>query len=111
MPTKKNLYKVSFINRGEMFEIFVRKVYPSDIMGFVTIEDFDFSKKSIVVDPGAERLEREFAGVRRCFIPMHSVVRIDEVEKTGTAKITEIGDKVAYLPTFSYASENTQKEN
>ena len=111
MTTKKNLYKVSFVNQGEMFEVFVHKVYPSDMMGFITIEEFDFSKKSVVVDPGAERLEREFAGVKRCFIPLHSVVRIDEVEKTGAAKITEISDNVARLPTAPYAGDNTRKKN
>ena len=29
-----------------------------------------------------------FAGVKRVFIPMHSVVRIDEVEKQGSARIS-----------------------
>ena len=46
----------------------------------------------LVVDPSEERLQREFEGVRRTFIPIHSVVRIDEVQKQGTAKILEEGD-------------------
>ena len=111
MAAKKSLYKVSFINQGEAFEVFVHKVYPSDMAGFITIEDFDFGRKGVVVDPGAERLEREFAGVKRCFIPMHAVVRIDEVEKTGPAKITAIGDKVAHLPNLPHTSDNTRKKN
>lgn len=111
MAAKKSLYKVSFVNQGETFEVFVHKVYPSDMMGFITIEEFDFSRKGIVADPGAERLEREFTGVKRCFIPMHAVVRIDEVEKTGPARITAIGGKVARLPTIPYTSDNTRKKN
>ena len=33
-------------------------------------------------------LPAEFAGVKRVFIPLHSVVRIDEVEKEGASRIS-----------------------
>ena len=45
--------------------------------------------------------EDEFKGVKRSYIPMHSVVRIDEVEKQGAGKISESpnsGGKVSSLP-------------
>ncbi len=48
---------------------------------------------SVVVDPAEERLQTEFAGVDRTYIPMHSVIRIDEVEKKGTSKIHAVDDK------------------
>ncbi len=31
----------------------------------------------------------EFEGVKRVYIPMHAVVRIDEVERQGAARITD----------------------
>ena len=43
----------------------------------------------MVVDPSEERLKAQFEGVNRSFVPMHAVVRIDEVERLGVAKITE----------------------
>ena len=48
-------------------------------------------KTRVVVDPSEERLQREFAGVKRCFLPMHSILRIDEVEKQGASRISEAG--------------------
>ena len=44
----------------------------------------------MIVDPAEEKLKNEFSGVKRSFIPMQSVVRIDEVEKEGAGKITEV---------------------
>ncbi len=57
-------------------------------------------RTKMVVDPAEERLQREFEGVRRCYIPMHAIVRIDEVEKRGASRITEVGKtgNVALFP-------------
>jgi hypothetical protein len=42
----------------------------------------------VVIDPSEDSLRHEFAGVKRFFVPMHSVVRIDEVDHEGTAKVS-----------------------
>ena len=57
-------------------------------------------RSAILVDPGEEKLKSEFAGVKRSYIPMQSIIRIDEVEKQGAAKISEGGDsgKIATFP-------------
>ena len=63
-------------------------VYQGDMYGFVIVEDFVFGEKSaIVVDPSEDKLRSEFNGVKRSFIPMHEIIRIDEVKKQGSAKI------------------------
>jgi hypothetical protein len=43
-------------------------------------------------------LKTEFEGVKRTFIPLHAVLRIDEVEKAGRGRITEGKGKVASFP-------------
>ena len=51
------------------------------------------------IDPSEEKLRTEFEGVQRSFIPMHAVIRIDEVEKEGVAKITSTdGGTVTAFP-------------
>lgn len=89
-----------FINNGKTYEIYAEQVNPSDIYGFVEIQGLLFNERSgLVVDPGEEKLKSEFEGVSRTNIPMHSVIRIDEVEKQGTAKIGEVsGDVVTAFP-------------
>jgi len=84
------IYKVIFFNQGQIFEVFARQIYQSDLYGFVEIEELVFGERSgLLVDPGEEKLKAEFEGVGRSYIPMHSIVRIDEVAKEGVGKISE----------------------
>ena len=95
------IYKVIFYNQNQVYEIYARAIYQSDMYGFIEVEEFVFGERTqLVVDPGEEKLKSEFAGVKRSYIPMHSVVRIDEVEKEGATKVTELkgGEKVAHFP-------------
>jgi hypothetical protein len=99
MSRKKSIYRVSFINRGKVYEVFAQKVYQGELYGFVVIEQLIFGERSsVVVDPGEERLKDEFQSVRRSFVPMHAVIRIDEVEKEGIAKIHDLGENVTPFP-------------
>lgn len=87
--TEKYIYKVVFYNQGEIYEIFARKVSQGGLFGFVEVEELSWSQGTkVVIDPSQERLEKEFEGVKRVHIPMHSVVRIDEVEKQGVGRIS-----------------------
>ena len=91
---KKRAYRVIFVNEGKVYEIFARRVGHGAMFGFVEVEGLLFGERSsVVVDPAEERLEIEFAGVERTYIPMHAVIRIDEVEKKGTSKIHAVDDK------------------
>lgn len=84
----KHIYKVVFFNQEQVYEIYVKHIYQGDLYGFIVVEDFVFGEKSvIVVDPSEEKLRAEFEGINRSFIPMHEIIRIDQVKKRGTAKI------------------------
>lgn len=95
-----NLYRVLFHNQGEVYELYARNIYQSELYGFVEIEDYTFGTRSkMLIDPTEDRLRNEFEGVLRSFIPMQAIVRIDEVEKEGVAKITDSkGGKVTPFP-------------
>ena len=99
--SKQPIYRVVFYNQGEVFEVYARQIFQSELMGFIEVEEFTFGERSqMIVDPSEEKLKNEFASVKRSFIPMHSIVRIDEVEKEGQAKVSEIktSDKIAQFP-------------
>ncbi len=84
------IYKVIFQNQNEIYEVYARHVYQSDMYGFIEIEEFVFGERSkLLVDPSEEKLKNEFAEVSRSYIPIHSLIRIDEVEKEGVPKISE----------------------
>ena len=96
----KKTYRVIFHNQGEIYEIFVRNVYQSDMYGFVEVEEYLFGERSsVLVDPSEEKLKTTFDGVKRSFIPMQAIVRIDEVEREGKGKISSAnGEKVTPFP-------------
>ena len=88
----QHIYKVLFHNQGQIYEVYARGLYQSELYGFIEIEDYVFGERTkVVIDPAEDKLRTEFEGVQRSFIPMHAVIRIDEVEKEGVAKVTESG--------------------
>jgi len=97
------VYKVIFHNGNAVVELFARQIYQSDMWGFIEIEEFVFGERSqIVVDPGEEKLKSEFAGVTRSYIPLQSVIRIDEVDKEGTGKISEVKPREGNVAAFPF---------
>ena len=103
---KQRIYRINFVNQGKVYEIYANHVGASDMIGFVEVSHLQFGEKSsVVLDPGEESLKSEFKRVKRTYIPMHSVIRIDEVEKLGQAKITEAPDastgNVTAFPMFT----------
>ncbi len=107
------IYKVIFYNRNQVYEIFVRQIYQSDMYGFIEVEEVVFGERNqLVVDPAEEKLKNEFAGVKRSYIPMQSIIRIDEVEKEGAVKVSEVkaNDKVAQFPTFPQNGPGTSSD-
>ncbi|MFI5165325.1 MAG: DUF1820 family protein [Thermoanaerobaculales bacterium] len=83
------IFKVIFTNQGQVYEIYARTVSQGSLFGFIEVEQLLFGERSqLIVDASEERLKTEFANVKRVHIPMHAVIRIDEVEKEGAGRIT-----------------------
>lgn len=103
----KHIYRIQFFNQGEIYEIYAKQVSQGGLFGFIEIEEMIFGERSqVVVDPSEEKLKSEFQGVKRTYIPMHAVVRIDEVEKEGSAKISEATGNVTPFPMPFYGPNN-----
>lgn len=84
------IYKVIFHNQHQVYELYARHVYASDMYGFIEVEAYLFGERAqMIVDPGEEKLKTEFNGVKRSWIPMHTIIRIDEVEKEGVVKVSD----------------------
>jgi hypothetical protein len=89
-----------FVNQGKVYEVYARKVSHGTLLGFVEVEELVFGERSgVVLDPGEERVKSEFTGVKRSFLPLQSILRIDEVRKQGVSKIVALeGGNVAQFP-------------
>ncbi|MBB1060774.1 DUF1820 family protein [Marilutibacter spongiae] len=88
----KPLYKVTFLNAGKVYELYARSVASGALWGFTEIRDLVFDVNAgVVVDPTEERLRDEFGDTRVLHLPMQSIVRIEEVERKGSATIRDAG--------------------
>ncbi len=84
----KRLYRIRMMHQDKVIEIYAKSVGPAGMLGFVEIGDLSFGETGrLVVSPEEEALKREFEGVKRFFVPMHAIVRIDEVDRAGAARV------------------------
>jgi hypothetical protein len=101
----KRTYKVVFHSQGKLYEVYARAVRPSELYGFVEVEKLVFGERTtVLVDPGEEHLKNEFRGVTRTHLPIHAIVRIDEVEHEGQARVTAVpggGDNITSFPIYT----------
>ncbi|WP_086481743.1 DUF1820 family protein [Oceanospirillum sanctuarii] len=101
MADSSTVYRVIFLNKNEVFEVYARQVFQSDLFGFLEVEEFVFGERSqVLIDPSEDKLKQEFAGVKRSYIPYNAIVRIDEVEREGVPKVSEwkSDGNVAHFP-------------
>ncbi|MBL0680318.1 DUF1820 family protein [Aeromonas dhakensis] len=99
MSESNALYRVQFICHNERYEVYVREVSQGQLFGFIEIANFVWDNHTaLIVDPSHEKLKSEFADVTRTMIPMHHVLRVDQVRKQGAARITELGNNVSPFP-------------
>lgn len=101
--SKQHLFRVVFISQGQVYEIYAREVGHGAMFGFIEVEQLVFGERSsLVVDPSEEKIKSEFENVKRTYLPMHSIIRIDEVDKQGASKISKLEGNVTQFPMPMY---------
>ncbi len=99
MAADDRIYRVIFLNQDQVYELYAKHVYQSELWGFLQVEEFVFGNRSeLVVDPGEEKLKQQFADVKCSYIPMQAVIRIDEVNNEGVAKISDAKGTITAFP-------------
>lgn len=85
---RTRIYKVVFYHQGNVVELYARRVGQGELFGFIEVEELIFGARSeVVVDPTEEGLRSEFGEAKRLFLPLHAILRIEEVEREGTARM------------------------
>ncbi len=93
------IFRITFYNQGKVYRLHAREVIQGELPGFVEIRGLLFGEHTtLVVDPSEERLKEEFSDTRRLLVPMHAVVRIEEVEKRGQNLIFDTADQSNVTP-------------
>ncbi len=96
----KSIFRVLFVNQNKVYELYAHEVGQASMLGFIEIGDIIFGERSkLLIDPAEEKLKSEFGDVKNTYVPHHSIIRIDEVEKEGKNKIHDTdGSSISVLP-------------
>jgi hypothetical protein len=109
-----HIFRIMFVNQGKVYEVYARRVSHGELFGFIEVEELVFGERAtVVVDPTEERIKGEFDGVKRTYLPLHSILRIDEVKKQGVSKITALeggGTNVSQFPMPMYSAPPPDKK-
>jgi len=99
----KHIFHIKFYNQGDVYELYAHEVTQSNMLAFVEVSNILFNERSqLLVDPSEEKLKIEFENVKRTYIPLQSIIRIDEVSKEGCSKIVSSeqkpGSNISHFP-------------
>ncbi len=105
-------YRIVFKQQDKIYELYANYLTEGALVGFIEVEELVFNTKSgMVVDPVEERLKKEFNGVERSYIPIHSILRIDEVAKEGTVKIRDSAKLTGKIEKFPRSFQPPSNED
>ena len=103
---KQKIYKIKFLQVGEVYEIYAKNIRQSDFYAFLEIENFIFdTKNNIVVDTSEEKLKAEFLDAKKTLIPINAVIRIDEVAEIGKSKLSKSDIKSVSTIPFDFSEK------
>ncbi len=100
MAKKKSTFRIQFHNNNRIYELYAHEVSQSEMAGFIEVGGIIFGEHSkLLIDPAEEKLKNEFGNVKHTYIPHHSIIRIDEVDRSGKNRILETdGSNVTSFP-------------
>ncbi len=103
----RKLYKVTFLSAGRIYELYARRVASSELWGFTDVSELVFDVgEGVVVDPTEERLRDEFGATKHLHLPMQSILRVEEVERRGAARIRDAASGETVVTPFPMPSKS-----
>lgn len=75
-------YRVQFYDsKKEIMTFFAKRVNPSSFLGLIEVSEILFMDSEIIINPDDEKVRKEFSGVSKTFLPLNTIVRIDEIDQ------------------------------
>lgn len=101
-PVERPIYRIFFSQQDEVKVIYAQYISEETLVGFIEADTLlDYDPSTAIVD---------CSEVRRCYIPLHTILRIDEVQPQASVNKTEkIADNVSHLP-HVYKKSTSRRE-
>ena len=99
MSKQNTLFRISYINQQQVYELYARQVSSDQLLGFLSITDLVFERlESVVIDPTEEQLKAEFEDVEVLHIPIQQVLKIEQVKARKSCKIRALNSDHVVTP-------------
>jgi len=99
--SQKVIFRITFHYLGKVYTLFANSIVSADnLYGMVVIEEIAFKQSKRLIVASEEDTKNEFKGVKRLYLPYHSILRVDELQDfdeesiKGPQKLTHIKDNV-----------------
>ncbi len=78
---QKQFFRIIFQSQNGVIELHVRQIYQSELCGFIEVEELIFKNRyPTFINLEKEKVKSIFDNVKRSFIPISAIIRIDELE-------------------------------
>ena len=113
MSCDESVFRVVYQVQGQKKILYARYISEESLMGFIEAEALltAADKKDLPESLDIENLNAEFESVARTYLPMHAIIRIDELIKENEAmKSTEnTSCNVSHFPSKKTSSDDGAK--
>ena len=103
------IYRIIFSYEGKTQELFAKYISEESLIGFVEVEELLFSTGTSIINTQEELLRDTFEGVKRTYLPLSSICRIDELSSEQCQRLGLL--KVEKKQTVAYLSAASEKVN
>ncbi|MBQ3034362.1 MAG: DUF1820 family protein [Deferribacterales bacterium] len=81
MTANKSIFRIVFLDEeNKPLTLHAEEMYPSSMLGFIEAEKLIFPEPSdIIITPDDDKIKNLFKDVKRVYIPMGQVIRVDEL--------------------------------
>lgn len=89
MTTQKKVFKVYFFHMDKVYTLFAKEVNASgELYNMCEISDIIFQRNKNLIVPSEDEVRQEFSNIKKLLIPLHHLIRIDELEDIDEDEIT-----------------------
>jgi len=86
---EKKVFKVYFFHMDKVYTLFAKEVNASgELYNMCEISDIIFQRNKNLIVPSEDEVRQEFSNIKKLMIPLHHLVRIDELEDVNEEDIT-----------------------
>ena len=86
----KKLFKIHFFYMGKVYVLFAKNVEASaELFNMCVISEIVFKNSPNLIIPSDEEVKKEFSKLKKLFVPLSQIMRIDEMEDVEEDEISD----------------------